>query len=274
MLGNAVYRTFATSPGYNVVGSVRSASSKIALPDGAHGELLAGVDVEQVDSLVAAFEKVRPDVVINCIGLVKQLAAANDPLVTLPINAMLPHRLARLAALVDARLIHVSTDCVFTGSKGDYFESDAPDAQDLYGRSKLLGEVDYPNAITLRTSIIGTELGSAHGLVGWFLAQSGTVKGFTKAIFSGVPTAVLAQIMRDHVIPNPAMRGVWHVSAGPITKFDLLQLVAAEYGKDIQIVPYDQLVIDRSLDSSRFREATGWTPPSWPHLIAQMRQFG
>lgn len=274
MLGNAVYRTFATSPGYDVVGSVRSASSEIALHDGARGELLAGVDIEQVDSLVATFEKVRPDVVINCIGLVKQLAAANDPLVTLPINAMLPHRLARLAALVDARLIHVSTDCVFTGKKGDYHESDAPDAQDLYGRSKLLGEVDYPNAITLRTSIIGTELGSARGLVGWFLAQSDTVKGFSKAIFSGLPTVVLAQIMRDHVIPHRDLRGVWHVSADPISKFDLLRLVAAGYAKAIQITPDDNLVIDRSLNSSRFREATGWNPPSWPHLIAQMRQFG
>ena len=274
MLGNAVYRTFATSSGYDVVGTVRSAASKIALPYGSSGELLAGLDVEQVDSLVAAFEKVRPDIVINCIGLVKQLAAANDPLVTLPINAMLPHRLARLAALVDARLIHVSTDCVFTGNKGDYVESDAPDAQDLYGRSKLLGEVDYPNAVTLRTSIIGTELGSAHGLVGWFLAQNGMVKGFTKAVFSGLPTAVLAQVIRDHVIPNPTLRGVWHVSAEPISKFDLLQLVAAEYGKDIEIVPDDQLIIDRSLACSRFREATGWTPPSWPHLIALMRQFG
>ncbi len=273
MLGNAVYRTFASSPGYDVVGTVRSGSSTIALPDGARGALLVGVDVEQADSLVAAFEKVRPNVVINCIGLVKQLAAANDPLVTLPINALLPHRLARLAALVDARLIHVSTDCVFTGSKGGYLESDAPDAQDLYGRSKLLGEVDYPSAVTLRTSIIGTELDSAHGLVGWFLAQSGTVKGFTKAVFSGLPTAVLAQVIRDHVIPNPTLRGIWHVSAEPIAKFDLLQLVAAEYGKDIQISPDDQLVLDRSLDSSRFREATGWNPPSWPHLIAQMRQF-
>jgi dTDP-4-dehydrorhamnose reductase len=273
MLGNAVYRTFASSPGYDVVGTVRSGSSTIALPDGARGALLVGVDVEQVDSLVAAFEKVRPNVVINCIGLVKQLAAANDPLVTLPINALLPHRLARLAALVDARLVHVSTDCVFTGSKGCYLESDAPDAQDLYGRSKLLGEVDYPSAVTLRTSIIGTELDSAHGLVGWFLAQRGTVKGFTKAVFSGLPTAVLAQVIRDHVIPNPTLRGIWHVSAEPIAKFDLLQLVAAEYGKDIQISPDDQLVLDRSLDSSRFREATGWNPPSWPHLIAQMRQF-
>lgn len=274
MLGNAVYRLFATSPGYAVVGTVRSASSKIVLPDGAQGELLAGVDVDQADSLVAAFEKVRPDIVINCVGLVKQLAAANDPLVTLPINAMLPHRLARLAALLDARLIHVSTDCVFTGAKGNYLESDAPDAQDLYGRSKLLGEVDYSNAVTLRTSIIGTELGSARGLVGWFLAQSGTVKGFSKAVFSGLPTAVLAQVIRDYVVPSPELRGVWHVSAAPIDKFTLLKLVAAEYGKDIEIISNEQLVIDRSLSSTRFRAATGWAPPSWPELIAKMRQFG
>jgi dTDP-4-dehydrorhamnose reductase len=274
MLGNAVYRTFATSPGFDVVGTVRSAASKIALPGGASGELLAGIDVEQTDSLVAAFDKVRPDIVINCIGLVKQLAAANDPLVTLPINSMLPHRLARLAGLVDARLIHVSTDCVFTGSKGQYLESDAPDAQDLYGRSKLLGEVDYPNAVTLRTSIIGTELSSAHGLVGWFLAQSGSVKGYAKAVFSGLPTAVLAQVMRDHVVPKPDLHGVWHVSAAPIDKYALLKLVAADYAKDIEILADNHLVIDRSLDSSRFRAATGWNPPSWPELIAIMRQFG
>lgn len=274
MLGNAVYRTFAISPEFDVVGTVRSSASNMILPDGASGELLPGVDAEQFDSLIAAFEKVRPDIVINCIGLVKQLAAANDPLVTLPINAMLPHRLARLSALVNARLIHVSTDCVFTGRKGSYDESAEPDALDLYGRSKLLGEVDYPNAITLRTSIIGTELGSAHGLIGWFIAQTGPVKGFTKAIFSGLPTAVLAQVIRDHVAPNPQLRGVWHISADPIAKFDLLQLVATEYGKDVEIIPDDELVIDRSLNSSRFRDATGWTPPSWRELITQMRQFG
>lgn len=274
MLGNAVFRLFATSSGFHAVGTVRRASSRIALHDSVQGEMVTGVDVDQLDSLVAVFEKVQPDVVINCIGLVKQLADANDPLVALPINAMLPHRLARLAALVDARLIHVSTDCVFTGAKGNYLESDQPDALDLYGRSKLLGEVDYPNAVTLRTSIIGTELGSAHGLVGWFLAQSGSVKGFTKAVFSGLPTAVLAQVMRDHVIPNPALRGVWHVSAAPIDKFSLLKLVAAEYGKDIEIVADEKLVIDRSLDSSRFRKQTGWTPPTWPDLIATMRRFG
>lgn len=274
MLGNAVYRTFATSPGFNVVGTVRSASSKITLPEGANGSLLAGVDVEQTDSLVAAFEKVRPDIVINCIGLVKQLAAANDPLVTLPINSMLPHRLARLAALVDARLIHVSTDCVFTGAKGDYVESDTPDALDLYGRSKLLGEVDYPNAVTLRTSIIGTEMHSAHSLVGWFLAQSGEVKGYARAVFSGLPTIELARLIRDHVIPRPDLSGLWHVSAAPITKYDLLRIVAAVYGRSIIIHPDHALVIDRSLNSDRFRNSTGWQPKPWPQLIQSMHDFG
>jgi dTDP-4-dehydrorhamnose reductase len=155
-----------------------------------------------------------------------------------------------------------------------YLESNTPDALDLYGRSKLLGEVDYPNAVTLRTSIIGTEMNSAHSLVGWFLTQSGTVKGYSKAVFSGLPTAVLAQVMRDHVIPNTDLRGLWHVSAEPIDKFALLNLVAAEYGRDTEILPDEALVIDRSLDSTRFRGATGWGPPTWPELIATMRQFG
>lgn len=274
MLGNAVYRTFANSNGYEVVGTVRRAGTNIELPERPNAKMLVGVDFEHFDTVIDAFEKVRPNIVINCVGLVKQLASSNDPLVTLPINAMLPHRLARLTALVNARLIHVSTDCVFAGSNGDYLESDAPDALDLYGRSKLLGEVDYPHAITLRTSIIGTELNGGHGLVGWFLAQCGSVKGFSKAIFSGLPTAVLAQVMRDYVIPNPTLCGVWHVSAEPIDKYTLLKLVAAEYGKAIEIIPDDQLVIDRSLNSNRFREATGWTPSPWPQLIAQMRQFG
>jgi dTDP-4-dehydrorhamnose reductase len=274
MLGSSVFKLFAESPGFEVVGTLRSANVHVAGLAGGNASTLVGVDVEQTDSLISAFERARPDVVINCIGLVKQLAIANDPLHMVPINALLPHRLARLAALANARLVHISTDCVFTGSKGNYLEADAPDALDLYGRSKLLGEVDYAHAVTLRTSIIGPEHSKAQGLVGWFLAQQGSVKGYTKAVFSGLPTAVLAQVIRDHVLPRPDMRGVWHVSAAPIAKYDLLGLVAHAYGKTIDIVPDDQLVIDRSLDSSRFRAATGWQPDDWPQLISTMRNFG
>jgi dTDP-4-dehydrorhamnose reductase len=274
MLGNAVFRLLSQSPGFETHGTARSAASFGHFDEALRSYIHVGVDVEQHDHLVQLFSRVRPDVVINCIGLVKQLAEADDPLAALPINALLPHRLARLASLAGARLVHISTDCVFSGRHGRYRESDSPDALDLYGRSKLLGEVDEPHAVTLRTSIIGHELVSAHSLVGWFLAQEGRVRGFTRAVFSGLPTVELAKLIRDHVLPRPDLRGLWHVSSDPIAKYDLLQLVKTAYGKSIEIAPDEQLVIDRSLDSTRFRAETGWQPAPWPELVDSMRSFG
>lgn len=273
MLGNAVLRLFAASPGYIAFGSMRSTTLLPQLPPGLRPQVITGVDVENTDSLMRLFASVRPQVVVNCVGLVKQLAEADDPLLALPINAMLPHRLARLCDVAGARLVHVSTDCVFSGARGGYLESDPPDAQDLYGRSKLLGEVDYPQAVTLRTSIIGHELGSAHGLVGWFLAQHQRVKGYRQAVFSGLPTVELARVIRDHVLPRPDLRGVYHVSAAPINKFDLLTLVARAYGRHTEIVADDAVRIDRSLDSRRFRAETGYAPDDWPTMIARMHAF-
>jgi dTDP-4-dehydrorhamnose reductase len=232
-----------------------------------------GVDVENMDSLITLFGSVRPDVVINCIGLVKQLADANDPLAAIPINALLPHRLARLCSVTGARLIHMSTDCIFSGAKGMYTETDVSDAKDLYGLSKYLGEVDYPNALTLRTSIIGHELNSAHSLVGWFLAQQSSVRGYRRAIFSGLPTVELARVIRDYVIPNKELHGVYNVSSEPINKFELLRLIAMAYGKTIDIIPDDLFVLDRSLDSTRFRAATGYQPQPWSDLVRCMRDF-
>ena len=273
MLGNAVLRVFAQSGKYSVTGSARSAGMLHLLPPELREHVVCGVDVENTDSLVRLFALTRPNVVINCIGLVKQLAEADDPLAAIPINALLPHRLARLCDVAGARLIHMSTDCVFSGTRGMYREQEVSDANDLYGRSKYLGEVDYPHAVTLRTSIIGHELRSAHGLVGWFLAQQGPVKGFTRAIFSGLPTMELARVMRDFVIPNADLQGLYHVSADPINKFELLKLVAQAYGKFITITPDDKLEIDRSLDSSRFRAMTGYQPPAWPELVRRMQEF-
>jgi dTDP-4-dehydrorhamnose reductase len=273
MLGNAVLRLFSAGDEHEVSGSVRSAAALRLLPASVHASVIPGVEVENSDSLAALFARVRPNVVINCIGLVKQLAGADDPLAAIPINSLLPHRLARLCDVAGARLVHVSTDCVFSGTKGMYREEDYPDSKDLYGRSKYLGEVDYPNAVTLRTSIIGHELGGAHGLVGWFLSQQGGVQGFTKAVFSGLPTVELARVIRDHVLPHPELRGTYHVSAAPINKFELLTLVAKAYRRAIEITPDGRLVIDRSLDSTRFRQATGYQPPPWPELIRRMAEF-
>ena len=274
MLGSAALRFFAQSSGVVVTASVRSAESLRLLPVEVHRHVEVGVNVENQCRLISLFAKVKPDVVINCVGLVKQLAQAEDPLASLTINAILPHQLARLCALAGSRLVHVSTDCVFSGIRGMYVEGDTPDARDLYGMSKYLGEVDAPNAITLRTSIIGHELGSPHGLVGWFLEQHEKVRGFTRAIFSGLPTVELARVIRDVVIPHPELRGVYHVSAAPISKFDLLTLIKRKYEKAIEIEPDDSLVINRSLDSNRFRQASNYTAPAWAELVDAMHRFG
>lgn len=271
MLGQAVFRTFAADDTHETWGTLRSGAALRHFPQDSHVRLLCGVDVLDQDALVAALGKVKPVVVINCVGLIKQLADAKDPLTALPINAMLPHRLARLCELAGARLIHVSTDCVFSGRKGLYQESDLSDAEDLYGKSKYIGELhDLPHAITLRTSIIGHELGSSYALVDWFLSQQGGVKGFSRAIFSGLPTVELARVMKDFVVPHPELYGLYHVAAEPISKLELLQLVAAQYGKQIEIRPDDALVLDRSLDGSRFRRETGYVAPAWPDLVREM----
>lgn len=273
MLGNAMVRVLSENADWHVHGTIRSESAKRFFSPGIAARLIPGVDVEQQDSLLHAFIQARPEVVVNCVGLVKQLAEAEDPLQAIPINALLPHRLARMCELAGARLVHMSTDCVFSGDRGGYRETDPSDAKDLYGRSKFLGEVAYPHTVTLRTSIIGHELQSAHGLVGWFLSQEERCNGFTRAIFSGLPTVVLAQIVRDVVIAHVALSGVYHVAAQPIAKYDLLQLIAEAYGKKIEIVPVDRLVIDRSLNAERFQQATGYVAPGWPELIKIMAAY-
>lgn len=273
MLGNAMYRVLCEAPDLVVYGTARSNIPPRYFSNEDSNRLLIGIDVENSDSLIRSFSETQPDIVINCIGLVKQLANSNDTLQAVPINTLLPHRLAALCQAIKARLIHISTDCVFSGSKGNYTESDFPDAYDLYGRSKLLGEVDYPHAVTLRTSIIGHELVGQRSLVNWFLAQEKSVNGYTKAIFSGLPTVELARVIRDVVLPRPDLRGLYHVAAKPISKFDLLNLVASAYEKDIAIIPDKSLVIDRSLNPDRFKESTGYMAPEWPALIQRMHEF-
>jgi len=275
MLGNAVFRYLSAAGTYEVCGSARGGNAKGYFAPEIAQNIITGVNVENYDNLVDLFGQVEPDLVINCIGLIKQLSEAKDPLVALPINAILPHRLARLCRVSRARLIHVSTDCVFSGTKGGYVESDTADAIDLYGRSKYLGEVHDSHAITLRTSIIGPELGSRpRGLLGWFLSQQNIAEGYSRAIFSGVPTVELARLIHEFVIPRPELSGLFHVAAEPISKYALLELLAMAYEKKIAIRPVDDPVIDRSLNADLFKKMTGYVAPPWPELVQQMRQFG
>jgi dTDP-4-dehydrorhamnose reductase len=273
MLGSAVFREFDAHASHEVWGLVRNQSFLPYFSPAQQRRIVAGVDVLDEAALAGAFERVRPEVVINCVGLIKQKEYAEDPLVVLPINAMLPHRLAAVCASGNARLLHISTDCVFSGRKGMYTEDDPSDAEDLYGKSKYIGELrDVRHAVTLRTSIVGRELNSSRALVDWFLAQQGSVHGFRRSIFSGMTAIELARVMRDVVLPDPSLHGLYHVSSAPISKFELLKLVAAQYGKVIDVLPDDEPVIDRSLDSSLFRHATDYRAPSWENMMRVMHE--
>ena len=229
---------------------------------------LEGIEAFDFDAVVRAVATVRPSIVINCIGVIKQLPTAKDPIVSLTINSLFPHRLANLCAATGARLIHISTDCVFSGRKGMYTESDTSDAEDLYGRTKFLGEVSGLAALTLRTSIIGRELSTSSGLVEWFLGnRGGKVSGYTRAIYTGLTTLALAQVIGDVIERWSELSGLYHVSSEPISKYDLLCLLRDAVGVDLEVEPCAEVQIDRSLDSSRFRQATGFLCPSWPQMI-------
>lgn len=233
--------------------------------------VLTYVDILNSDSLVHAVAAIRPDVVVNAVGIIKQLPSAKDAITSLSINALFPHRLANLCQASGARLIHISTDCVFSGRKGMYSEDDVSDAEDLYGRTKYLGEVSEPGSLTVRTSIIGRELVTSNSLVEWFLGNRGsTVRGFRQAIYSGFPTIVLADIIAHVIEQFPNLYGLYQVSSDPISKHDLLCLMRDAYGIDVKIEPDDNLKIDRSLDSTRFRQAVEYAPPGWPELAGAM----
>lgn len=270
MIGSAMVRVLSESSDLDVFGTIRSAAGKRFFSPDIAAKMLTGVDIEKPDALARAFSLTRPDVVINCIGLTKHHKESDDPLVAVPVNALLPHRIAELCKLAGARFIHVSTDCVFDGAKGGYVEADPGDAGDIYGKSKFLGEVHSVNAITLRTSTIGHELESSYGLLEWFLSQGSQCTGFERAIFSGLPNTVFAEIVRDIVIPREDLCGLYHVGAEAINKYDLLGLIASVYGKSIDIIRDNKFSINRSLDSSRFSRTTGYTAPSWPELIRAM----
>lgn len=230
------------------------------------------VDVNDFESLAGAIKLFKPDLVINCIGIIKQSAMGHDYCENIHVNALIPHKIAHICAKSGARMLHISTDCVFSGSKGTYRETDIPDCGDLYGRCKLLGEVEYSHCLTLRTSIIGHELQSQLGLIEWFLAQKGSIWGYTRHIYSGFPTIELANIIAKYIIPNSALNGLYHLSSEPISKYELLQLVAQRYNKDIEIVPDELTCCDRSLDSARLRKLISYSPPSWPEMIDKMYQ--
>lgn len=270
MLGYSLFSNLEDYAELTVRATVRCINGKQAFFEKYQDKLILGIDVTNIASIEQALIEAKPDVVINCIGLIKQHDIAKQHVAAIEINALLPHQLAILCDQFNARLIHFSTDCVFDGKQGMYLETDLPTATDLYGKSKCLGEINYGRHLTLRTSIIGHELDSAVSLVDWFLSQEHQIDGFSRAVFSGLPTCYIAKLLAEKILVNTGVTGLYHLSVEPIDKFSLISLVAETYKKSIVINNSTQLVIDRSLDSSLLSQAIDFTPPTWPELIKYM----
>ena len=207
------------------------------------------LDLRNLGATSAFLDELRPDLVINCAGIVKSIC--NDGYQAALINTLLPHLVVEAIRPWGGRLLHVSTDCVFSGRRGPYAESDLADPVDLYGRTKLAGEVTEPPHLTVRTSFIGLQSGNAKGLLGWFLEQKGTVRGFRKAIWSGLTADALAEILSS-LVERGDVTGLLHIAGEAIDKFRLLCLAAEVFQKtDVHIEAVDEPRCDRSLRSER-----------------------
>ncbi len=231
----------------------------------------AGAEARDASRLLEVVADFRPEAVVNAIGIVKQRPAAEEVIPSLEINALLPHRLAVLCRAVGARLVHMSTDCVFSGRRGNYTEKDVSDAEDLYGKTKFLGEVHDPGCVTLRTSIIGLELSRKSGLIEWFLAQRGEIRGFTRAVYTGLTTAEMSRIIERVLVEHPNLSGVWQVASEPINKHDLLVKFSKVLGRqDVSVKPDDSVQIDRSLSGVAFEKATDYHSPGWDEMLTEL----
>ncbi len=235
-----------------------------------HRNAYPDVDVRSGERLTEVLADFHPQVVVNAVGVVKQRAEAKAAIPSIEINALLPHRLALLARAIEARLVHISTDCVFSGRTGEYTEASTSDAEDLYGKTKFLGEVSDFGCITLRTSIIGRELSRKTGLLEWFLAQRNPIKGYTNAIYSGLTTQEMARVIEHVIVHFPDAHGLYHVSSEPISKYALLVMIRDALGMKIDISADAEFRCDRSLRSDRFRKEFGYAPPRWQAMVDEL----
>lgn len=274
MLGNALFKYFDERTNIRTYGLLRNKKKFLNFFNYLNSEKIIEKDFLDLDNLDLILNDLTPNIIFNCVGIVKQNPLSNDPISSIKINSIFPHLLNKLSLKFKARLIHFSTDCVFSGFNGNYHETDFADANDIYGRSKFLGEISNNGNITLRTSFIGQEFGTNRALLNWFLSQEGKIKGYRNAIYSGLTTLEVARVLDKYVIPNPDLQGLYHLSADNIDKYTLLSLLNEVYKKDLFIEEDLNIRIDRSLNSYKFRKETGYKPLKWDKAIQEMREFG
>ena len=270
MLGHMLFNYFSAKDGFETIGLARKSVNGFKNKK----NIIKEENLTNPDIIYSLIDKLRPNLVINCVGMIKQNPNISNIEESFYINSFFPKILSQICKLKKVRFITFSTDCVFSGKKGFYKEDDLVDIHDLYGQSKYLGEVnDSENTLTLRTSIIGKELNTKRGLLEWLISQSKLNKkvyGFKNVIFSGFPTIEVARIIHKYIIPNDELKGIYHLSSDPIDKYSLLNLIKRFYSLDIEILEEYDNVIDRSLDSSKFRFETGFIPYNWEYLVQRM----
>lgn len=275
MLGHKLVQTISATTDYHVYGTVRSLNSDrlSQIPKNNKVTIVSDIHADSLTNLENLLAKARPIAVVNCIGIIKQLPEGSQPLPCIKINSLFPHQLAELTKKVGSRLFHFSTDCVYSGIKGHYQETDPTDPQDIYGKSKALGELNGPGCFTIRSSIIGPELGSKLGLFEWFCSQKGrSVKGYRKALYTGFTTAAMSQILLMLIEKFPEISGVWNVASTPISKYEILGLINSHLKLGITIEEDQSYAVNRTLDGSKFEKATGFRPPTWEQMISQLAQ--
>ena len=271
LIGSAMYRVLSSYETFNVWGTMRN-RNYINMFDNRQCINIRFVDdLLATNSIVKLLMEIKPKVVINCVGLTKHQKGTDDPQISLPINALFPHKLSDLCLLYGSKVIHISTDCIFLGDSGPYSENDTPDACDIYGKSKILGELNNLNSLTIRTSTIGHEYMSSYGLLDWFLSQNNWCHGYANARFSGLTNTEFAKVIADYVIPNEKMSGIYHVGGPEISKYELLKIFSSAYNKKIEIKKDENFIINRSLISKKFNDFTGYKPTSWEEMVLSMR---
>ena len=275
LIGNTITKYFFNNSNYETFGFLRNSKKISNFKNEYHNNFIYEEDIMDFKKFEKTLERYKPNLIINCIGITNKFTKTNFKFIEelIYINALFPHKLHQICSNIDARLIHLSTDCVFSGKKGFYNENDIPDPLDIYGRSKLIGELNYRNSLTIRKSAIGHELFTSNGLLEWFLNKKDTIEGYKNVIFSGLTVLELARIIDEHIIPNKRLSGIIHLAGNPISKYELLYLISKEYQKKINIIPNESLKIDRSLNSKLFNDITGYKIKDWKELISSMRKF-
>ena len=275
LLGNTITKYFLQKEDIQTYASIRDYSKLELFNNKYHKNFLIINDVLDFGETKKTLKKIKPDILINCLGITNKenLLKPSQIENCISINSLFPHMLQRICSELGTRIIHFSSDCIFSGRKGFYSENDIPDPPNIYGKSKLLGELNYENTLTIRKSVIGHELVSKKGLLEWFLAQKDFVHGYKNVIFSGLTVLELARVIDNYVLPRRDLKGILNLAGESISKFDLLKIIADIYKKSAQIIPNEKIQINRTLNGSQFNNLTGYKMKSWPSLIKSMYEF-